>query len=173
MRTIWTVGHSTLPLEKFLEVVRDVEILADIRRFPGSRRHPQFSQESLRQAKAYRWFEALGGRRSGATDRHPALRNKAFRAYAAHMDSPEFGEALRELEALAAGRRTALLCAEGAWFRCHRRLLSDLLLARGWGVLHLPGGRPHLLTPGARITEGRVEYDQVEGPGDASGSGRS
>ena len=160
MKMIWTAGHSTLTLEKFLDLVRDVDVIADIRRYPGSRRYPHFSKESLAQVKPYRWFEALGGRRSGGGERHPALRNKAFRAYAGHMETPEFLEALRELEALAAGQRTALLCSEGVWFRCHRRLLSDLLQARGWTVLHLPGNKPHLLTEGARIAEGAVVYDR-------------
>jgi uncharacterized protein (DUF488 family) len=159
MSTIWTVGHSTLTLEKFLDVVREVDILADVRRFPGSRRFPHFSRESLEQVKPYLWFEELGGRRSGENGRHPALRNQAFRAYASHMESPGFEEALGELEELAQSRRTALLCAEGAWFRCHRRLLSDRLVARGWEVLHLPRNRPHLLTPGARLESGTVVYD--------------
>ena len=159
MSTIWTVGHSTLPLQEFLDLVRDVDVLADVRRFPASRRHPHFSRESLEAVKPYLGFEELGGRRQGGGERHPALRNAAFRAYAAHMESPTFAEALAELEELARSRRTALLCAEGAWFRCHRRLLSDLLAARGWEVLHLPGSRPHLLTPGARIADGTVVYD--------------
>ena len=160
MRTIWTVGHSTLPLPDFLRIIDAIDLLADIRRFPGSRRFPHFSRQSLEQAKPYLWFEELGGRRSGASDRHPALRNRAFRAYADHMGTPGFLEAFRELEELASSRKTALLCAEGAWFRCHRRLLSDRFVADGWEVLHLPGNRPHLLTPGARIADGGVVYDQ-------------
>jgi uncharacterized protein (DUF488 family) len=155
------VGHSTLPLARFLDLVAGIDVLADVRRFPGSRRYPYFSRESLQQAKPYRWFEALGGRRSGHSEGHPALRNKAFRTYATHMETPEFARALGDLEDLATVQRTALLCAEGPWFRCHRRLLSDLLQARGWTVLHLPGSRPHQLTPGARLVEGTVVYDQA------------
>lgn len=158
-RRIWTVGHSTLPLEEFLHVVRDVDVLADVRRFPASRRHPHFSGESLARAKPYRWFEALGGRRSGDNGRHPALRAKPFRAYAAWADSPDFLRALEELEALASSKRTAVLCAEAVWFRCHRMILSDILTARGWEVLHLPGGKPHRLTKGARPTADGVVYD--------------
>jgi len=161
MSTIWTVGHSTLALEAFLDRVKDVEVLADIRRFPASKRHPHFSGASLARVKAYRWFEALGGRRSGGGDRHPALRNAAFRAYAGHMETAEFRAALAELEAFARERRAALLCAEAVWFRCHRMLLSDLLLARGWTVLHLPGEKPHRLTVGARAEAGGVVYDAV------------
>jgi uncharacterized protein (DUF488 family) len=157
--TIWTVGHSTLTLEAFLERVKDVDVVADIRRFPTSKRHPHFSGESIAAVKPYRWFEALGGRRSGAGERHPALRNKAFRAYAAHMETGPFLGALADLEALARERRTALLCAEAVWFRCHRMLLSDLLTARGWTVLHLPGAKPHRLTKGARPTSDGVVYD--------------
>lgn len=159
IRRIWTAGHSTLTLDAFLEVVRDVEMLADVRRFPASRRHPHFSKDSLAKVKPYRWFEALGGRRSGDNGRHPALRAKAFRAYAVWSESPEFRRALAELEALAAERRTALLCAEAVWFRCHRMILSDILLARGWEVLHLPGDRPHRYTKGARPTAEGVIYD--------------
>ena len=158
-RRIWTVGHSTLPLDEFLEIVREVDVLADIRRFPASRRHPHFSGESLARAKPYRWFEALGGRRSGDGGRHTALRAKAFRAYAAWAETPDFLRALEALEALASEQRTALLCAEAVWFRCHRMILSDILTARGWDVLHLPGGKPHRLTKGARPANGGVVYD--------------
>ena len=162
MATLWTVGHSTLALEEFLERVKDVDVLADIRRFPASKRHPHFSGESLARVKPYRWFEALGGRRSGGGERHPALRNAAFRAYAGHMETAPFRAALAELETLAREKRTALLCAEAVWFRCHRMILSDLLLARGWTVLHLPGEKPHRLTDGARPTPDGVVYDAGE-----------
>lgn len=158
-RRIWTVGHSTLTLDEFLAVVRDVDVLADVRRFPASRRHPHFSGESLAKVKPYRWFEALGGRRSGDNGRHPALRAKAFRAYAVWSESSDFRRALDELEGLASERRTAVLCAEAVWFRCHRMILSDILLARGWEVLHLPGGKPHRFTKGARPTPEGVVYD--------------
>jgi uncharacterized protein (DUF488 family) len=160
MSTIWTVGHSTLSLEGFLKLVEDIDILADVRRFPGSRRYPHFSRASLEKAKPYVWFEELGGRRSGDNDRHPALRHKAFRSYAGYMDSPMFATALEELEELARSRKTAMMCAEAVWFRCHRRLISDVLVARGWEVLHLPGSRPHVLTPGVRVADGGVVYDQ-------------
>lgn len=161
MSTIWTVGHSTRSLESFLSLVGDMDVLADIRRYPGSRRYPHFSRASLEAVKPCVWFEDLGGRRSGDSDRHRALRHKAFRSYAAHMETPAFRTALEELEALARRRKTAMMCAEGAWFRCHRRLLSDLLVARGWEVLHLPGSHPHVLTPGVRVADGAVVYDQA------------
>ena len=104
MRTIWTVGHSTLDLDEFLRIVRDVEVLADVRRFPGSRRYPHFSRASLEQAKPYRWFEALGGRRSEVSPGPSVLRHQAFRAYAAYMKHPEFEKALGDRAALRRGR---------------------------------------------------------------------
>lgn len=160
-RELWTVGHSTLTLEEVLDRIRGLEVVADVRRFPGSRRHPQFNAESLARVVEYRHFPALGGRRRGGGERHRALRSPAFRAYAAHMETPEFLAALAELEALATRRRTVLLCAEAAWFRCHRMLLADLLTARGWTVLHRPGDQPHRLSPAARVEGGGVVYDRT------------
>lgn len=157
---IWTVGHSDRSLEEFLDLVRAMEVIADVRRFPASRRVPHFNRESLERAlPGYRWFEALGGRRHGKAERHAALRSAAFRAYAGYMETPEFLRALDELEALARARRVALMCAEAVWFRCHRMLLADALLARGWTVLHLPGERPHRLSRMARIEGRAVVYD--------------
>ncbi|MFN3486655.1 MAG: DUF488 family protein, partial [Planctomycetota bacterium] len=158
-RRLWTVGHSTLTLAAFLDRIRDLEVVADVRRYPVSRRFPHFNAESLARIVEYRHFPALGGRRRGGGERHRALRSPGFRAYAAHMETPEFRSALADLEALAAARRTVLLCAEAVWFRCHRMLLADLLTARGWTVLHRPGDRPHRLNPAARVEDGGVVYD--------------
>lgn len=133
-RRLWTVGHSTLTLAAFLDCIRDLEVVADVRRYPVSRRFPHFNAESLARVVEYRPFPALGGRRQGGGERHRALRSPGFRAYAAHMETPEFRSALADLEALAAARRTVLLCAEAAWFRCHRMLLADLWTARGASV---------------------------------------
>src|SRR5436190_7338580 len=91
--TIWTVGHSTLGLEQFLDVIRDTELLADVRRFPHSPRYPHFNGEALQNVKAYRWFQDLGGRRREKGDRHPAWRVAAFRAYAGYMDTEPFRQA--------------------------------------------------------------------------------
>jgi uncharacterized protein (DUF488 family) len=168
--TLWTVGHSTLPVEGLVEILRSAGItqIADIRRFPGSRRHPQFGREALQAVLArneigYLWFPELGGRRTGQRDSpHSALRNAAFRAYADHMETDEFREALERLRQLAAERKTSVMCAEAPWFRCHRMLLSDAVTARGGRVLHLTGRgapREHRLTPGGRLTGGRVIYD--------------
>ena len=166
-KVIWTVGHSNLDLEPFLEAVREVELLADVRRFPYSPRYPHFNRDSLRQVKEYRWFEDLGGRRQGGGDRHTAWRVAGFRAYAGYMETESFRQALSVLEGEAAGRRTAVLCAEALWWRCHRRLISDSLVVRGWRVLHLPQGRPHELSSMARVdADGLIVYDR-EAPKDA------
>jgi uncharacterized protein (DUF488 family) len=169
--TLWTVGHSTLPLEALLDVLQSAGIvqIADVRRFPGSRRHPQFGREALEAGLArhqigYLWFPELGGRRTGRGDSpHTALRNAAFRAYADHMETDEFREALERLRQLAAERRTSIMCAEAPWFRCHRMLLADAVTALGGRVLHLAGRaapREHRLTQGARVADGRVIYDE-------------
>ena len=116
----------------------------------------------------YRWFEALGGRRKGSGDspRNLGLRNESFRHYADYMATPEFHEAVGELLALARRKRTAYMCSEGLYWRCHRRLVSDYLLAQGITVQHImPDGelRPHTLTEGARIDGGGLSYPPPEG----------
>jgi uncharacterized protein (DUF488 family) len=143
---ILTVGHSTHPAERFVALLeaRRVEVLADVRRYPGSRRNPQFNADSLHErlaeaGVAYEPFgEELGGRRRGRRDSpHTGLRVASFRAYADHMDTEEFSAGLQRLEAVARERRTAIMCAEGEWRRCHRRLIADALSERGWRVLHI------------------------------------
>jgi uncharacterized protein (DUF488 family) len=159
--TIWTVGHSNLALDQFLEVVRDVELLADVRRFPHSPRYPHFNGDALGKVKAYRWFQDLGGRRHEKGERHPAWRVAAFRSYAGYMETDPFRQALSDLEDDARRRRTAVMCAEALWWRCHRRLISDALLIRGWRVVHVPQNCAHELSPMARVEDGgRIVYDQ-------------
>jgi uncharacterized protein (DUF488 family) len=150
-RQILTIGHSTHDAERFLALLSAdrAEALADVRRYPGSRRHPQFNADALRERLAeaglsYEPFgEELGGRRRGRRHSpHTGLRAAAFRAYADHMDTEQFRAGLERLEALARERRVAIMCAEGEWRRCHRRLISDALSERGWRVLHIrPDGR--------------------------------
>ena len=177
--TVHTVGHGTKTTEELLGVLRstDIETLIDVRRFPGSRRHPHLGREGLERALpaaglAYEWWgEELGGRRSGRRDapsRHPAWRNASFRAYADHMDTPEFRTALERLVLAAGERRIAIMCAETVWWRCHRRLIADALVVRGVEVVHLLSERrsePHKLHEAARADEeGRVVYDVGFGP---------
>ncbi|HLU43592.1 MAG TPA: DUF488 domain-containing protein [Natronosporangium sp.] len=130
-----------------MAVLREAGVTAviDVRRFPGSRRHPQFGREALASTLAdagigYEWHgEALGGRRSRSPQsRHTALHQAAFAGYADHMDTPEFRQAVAALVArAAAGDRPAVLCAETVWWRCHRRMIADALVLRGAAVTHL------------------------------------
>jgi len=149
---VFTVGHGTRPLEELLEVLAAAEArtLVDVRRFPSSRRHPQFGQGALAAALesagiAYRHAVELGGRRSGepGEERFPCIRVAAFRSYAARMGAPEWQDAL---EAALAEPAPCFMCAETLWWRCHRRLIAELLHARGHEVVHLlrPGhSEPH------------------------------
>lgn len=167
---LFTIGHSTHPVDEFLKLLarHGVEALADVRRFPGSRKHPQFGRDALASTLPpsgveYRWFEALGGRRgrSAVESANLGLRNESFRHYADYMATPEFHEALGELLELARRKRTAFMCSEGLYWRCHRRLVADSLLARGFAVQHImPSGelRPHTLTEAARIVGEEVSY---------------
>jgi uncharacterized protein (DUF488 family) len=168
---VYTVGHSTLALDDFLALLaaHGVRGIADVRRFPASRRHPHFTREALAAALAgagiaYDWLPGLGGRRRGRPGSpHVAWRSASFRAYADHMESEDFGRELAHLLSLAAMRPTAIMCAEAVPWRCHRQLVADALVARGVEVRHLIGGRaaePHRLTPFARLEGVRVIYDR-------------
>jgi uncharacterized protein (DUF488 family) len=172
---LFTIGHSTQSLEKFLALLgqHDIELLADIRRFPGSRKFPQFNQEPLAAALQaagieYRWFEILGGRRGKAVHRSPqnlGLRNDSFRNYADYMLTADFRQGIDKLLATAGEKRTAMMCSESVFWRCHRRLVSDFLLAKGTAVRHImPSGelRPHTLTAGAKVTDGELAYPSPE-----------
>lgn len=168
-RTIWTIGHSTHTLEEFLRLLGEyrIEAVADVRRFPGSRRHPHFAGDALAQSLpahgiAYRWFPQLGGRRRAQPDSpHTGWRNASFRGYADHLGSAEFAQGLGELLALADGARTALMCAETLWWRCHRSLISDVLRCRGIEVIHIldaTHSTAHPYTSPARVVDGHLSY---------------
>lgn len=173
MGAIYTAGHSTRPVEELLDLLagNGIARLVDVRRYPGSRRHPQYSREALAASLAgrgigYRHEPDLGGRRTPRPDSpNTAWRVEAFRGYADYMASPEFARALGRLAAEGddlPGRRTAILCAEAVPWRCHRRLIADALVARGIEVLHILGpGRleAHPLSPDARVLpDGRLIY---------------
>ena len=145
-----TVGHSTHPIEEFLALLRvaEVEQVADVRRFASSRRHPQYGAEALSAALAeqgvgYEHLAALGGRRPVLPGScNDGWRIAGFRGYADHLRSDEFADGLASLEELAARGSVAVMCAEAQWWRCHRRVLADVLVMRGWEVRHLmTGGR--------------------------------
>lgn len=167
-----TVGHGTLSADDLGDVLAaaGVRRLVDVRTAPGSRRHPHVARRSLEEwlparGVAYRWEPALGGwRRARPDSPNVALRHPAFRGYADYMETPAFWVALDGLVADASAERTAAMCSESVWWKCHRRLLADAaVLARGVTVLHLGhDGRlaPHAVTTGARLTEsGLVAYD--------------
>jgi len=168
---VHTLGHSTLSLVDFLGLlsVHEIDAIADVRRYPASRRHPHFAREALAVSLAthgiaYTWFPALGGRRNARPDSpHFAWRNAQFRGYADHMDGPEFRDGLAALLGLAAGYHAAVMCAEAVPWRCHRQLIADVLVARGVEVLHVTGrgkAEPHRLTPFARVDGDHVAYDR-------------
>ena len=167
--TIWTIGHSTRPLQEFLQLIADyrLEAVADVRRFPGSRRQPQYAQTALSAALgehriAYRWLPSLGGRRRPLPDSpNTAWRNVSFRGYADHISSTEFSSGLDELLAFSSHMRTALMCAEAVWWRCHRALIADVLCARGIEVIHILDAKHaaiHPFTSPARIVQGKLSY---------------
>ncbi len=167
--TVWTIGHSTRPLEEFLELLsaNAVEAVADVRRYPGSRRWPHFAREPLEMALEHRgvlyaWFPELGGRRVPSPDSpNTAWRSSAFRGYADYMATEAFAEGLDRLVNLACGLSTAILCAESLWWRCHRGLIADVLRWLRFDVIHIlgPGATAsHPYTPAARIVHGRLSY---------------
>jgi uncharacterized protein (DUF488 family) len=170
LATLYTIGHSTRSLDELLEALKahQIQTLVDIRAFPMSRRLPQFNCDSLAQTLPaagirYVWIKALGGYRKKILDESPhiALRNKSFRNYADYMLTPEFEQAISELVTLAENARTAYMCAERIYFRCHRMLVSDWLVAHGHEVLHIDTTgpvRPHKLMSEARMIEGRLIY---------------
>lgn len=166
---LWTVGHSNLSIEDFLDLLRafEIELLVDVRRYPSSRRHPWFNRPTLAASLdaagiRYRHDERLGGHRQPRPDSPNTALEDAWRGYADHMASPPFGEALAQLEAEAQTVRTAVMCAEADPGRCHRLFLADTVTRRGGEVVHILGreeSRPHELHPSARLDpDGRLLY---------------
>lgn len=170
MATLYTIGHSTRSLEELVSALKayGIETLVDIRAFPMSRRLPHFNRESLESELSQRgiryvWMKALGGyRKSTHKDSpHTALRNASFRNYADYTLTPDFDQAMEELLRLAQQSRTAYMCAERVYFRCHRMIVSDWLVAHGHNVLHIDAEgptRPHQLTAEARMVDGQLIY---------------
>lgn len=166
---ILAVGHSTRPIDKFIELLQahQVRILTDIRTVPRSRTNPQFNQDSLQGELAragirYIHLKALGGlRRPRKDSENLGWENSSFRGYADYMQAPEFESALQELIRIGGEGRTAIMCAEGNPFRCHRRLVADALSAHGVRALHISSrksARPHQMTAFAQISGSRVTY---------------
>lgn len=174
MTALWTIGHSNRSLEAFLALLSEnqIECLADVRRFPGSRKHPQFGKEELPRSLTdagieYVHFEALGGRRRERLPDSPnsAWRVEQFAAYADYTQSAEFQAALANLAEMARAKQTAIMCAEADWHSCHRRLIADALVARGWAVQNIV--RKARVEPHALPDFARVDREQVTYPGQA------
>lgn len=169
---LWTVGHSTRESEELFKALRsfEIEVLVDVRSFPGSRRYPQFNKEQLRISLPaggieYLHFPELGGRRGARSDSHNiAWHNKMFRGYADYMETAEFHAGIARLLNVARTRRTAIMCAEAVWWRCHRSLISDYLKAQGVEVTHIMAAgksEAHPFTSAARIVNGELSYRGV------------
>ncbi len=173
--TIWTLGHSTRSIEEFNQILitHEIKTLVDVRTFPGSRRYPQFNKEQLTESLEsmgveYVHVPELGGRRKARADsRNTAWKNEGFRGYADHMETSEFQKGIRRLLELAGQKRTAVMCAEAVWWRCHRSLISDFLKAAGVQVVHIVSEKKteeHPYTPVARFVNGRLSYEGLLGP---------
>jgi len=169
---IWTVGHSTRSIEDFVDALAsfDVRMLADVRSFPGSKRYPQFNKANLKASLTeaainYQHFPELGGRRRARPDSlNLAWRNESFRGYADYMETEAFRDGIQRLLEIARGSKTAVMCSEAVWWRCHRSLISDYLKAKGIEVNHIMGAgksEPHPFTSAARIVNGELSYRGV------------
>lgn len=144
-KSIWTIGHSTRSLEVFIAMLKSfqIELVVDIRSFPGSRRYPHFNKETLtislpENKIEYTHLVKLGGRRKSHSDSHnTGWRVAAFRGYADYMETKDFNNAIKDLESLASEKRVAYMCSEAVWWSCHRSLVSDYLKFKGWVVMHI------------------------------------
>lgn len=170
---VWTVGHSTRTAESFVALLQAhrIEALADVRRYPASRRHPHFNSAtlaaSLEDARiSYLPMPELGGRRAARPDsRNTVWRDPSFRGYADYMETPAFEAALEQLIAHAAKTRTAIMCAEAVWWQCHRQMIADALKARGHRVLHIMDDAKvteHPFTSAARVIGGKLCYGAAD-----------
>jgi uncharacterized protein (DUF488 family) len=168
-KTIWTIGHSTHPLEEFIRMLNAFEIatLVDIRAFPGSRRYPHFKKESLelflpQHNIRYIHMVELGGRKKPVKDSHNTKwRNEAFRGYADYMETPVFISAVQRLEEIATKTKTVYMCSEAVWWSCHRALVSDYLKINGWTVVHIMSenkAQGHPYTSAASVVNGKLSY---------------
>ena len=169
-KIIWTIGHSTRSFEEFLAMLHSskIQLIADIRSYPGSRRFPQFNKEALEISLPqnnieYIHLKNLGGRRKANPDsKNTSWRNLAFRGYADYMETNNFKREIQNLEKIALKQRTAYMCSEAVWWRCHRSMVSDYLKVQGWKVMHIMGiGKEdeHPYTAPAKIIDNELSYE--------------
>jgi uncharacterized protein (DUF488 family) len=169
LKNIWTIGHSTRTLDEFLQLLFLFRIatLVDVRHYPGSRKFPQYNKDALHESLArvniaYQHIESLGGRRKAHSDsKNIAWRHPAFRGYADYMETEAFQMGKTQLEKVALESRTAYMCSEAVWWRCHRALISDLFKSEGWLVLHIGTGTKaveHPFTAPAKLVNGKLSY---------------
>jgi len=170
---IYTIGHSTRTVSDFIKMLQsfDIQMLVDIRSFPGSRKYPHFNKESLGKTLAsagihYLHLKNLGGRRKVLDNsKNNRWRNASFRGYADYMETPDFTNAIAELESIACRQVTAYMCSEAVWWRCHRSMVSDFLKAKGWNVCHIMAVNKveeHSYTSPAKVIDGHVSYSDEE-----------
>ena len=170
-KIIYTIGHSTRTEEEFILILNSfkIELLADIRSYPGSKRYPHFNKENLQQTLLahkiiYQHFPELGGRRKTLKDsKNTAWRNDAFRGYADYMETEDFKEGISRLEDFASQYKTAYMCSEAVWWRCHRSLVSDYLKWKGWQVMHIMSknkSEEHPYTSPAKIVDDKLNYTE-------------
>lgn len=172
-KTIYSIGHSTKSENEFIAILRsfNIELLADIRSYPGSKRYPHFNKENLEKILpenkiTYHHFLELGGRRKVLKDsKNTAWKNDAFRGYADYMQTGDFKNWIEKLEEVAIEHRTAYMCSEAVWWRCHRSLVSDYLKWKGWKVMHIMGenkSEEHPYTSPAKIIDGKLSYQKEQ-----------
>ena len=173
-KRLWTIGHSTRSLEEFKQILSShrINLLVDVRSFPGSRRYPHFNKSQLAEALMdagveYLHLKELGGRRPARADsKNTAWKNQSFRGYADYMESEEFQKGIEQLLEVSESSKTAIMCAEALWWRCHRSLISDALKAQGVEVVHILDAKKsetHPYTSAARIVNGRLSYEGLLG----------
>lgn len=173
-KTIFTIGHSTRSLDELVAMLHsfNVQLVADVRSFPGSRKFPQFNKEALeislpQNNMLYLHFKELGGRRKAKPDsKNTAWRHAAFRGYADYMETQAFKDGIKALEQNAKTKSTVLMCSEAVWWRCHRSMLADYLKLHGWNVMHIMAinkATAHPYTSPARIVNNELNYEKEPG----------
>ena len=169
MKTLWTIGHSTRNFEEFIKLLKSfkIEILVDVRHYPGSRKFPQYNKDNLKDflpqdGIEYIHLVDLGGRRKPVPNsKNDAWRNDSFKGYADYMETEQFQKSLNILMKLAFTKRTAIMCSEAVWWRCHRSLVADILKVRNWKVMHILAenkATEHPFTQPATVVDGKLDY---------------